>query len=205
MLFLILSVFTGVALFQADAHQNGCHRWHSCPSDTGSYTCGNTGYCSQCPDNQYCKAGKPIPVQSTTKTPITAEKPSTKTVNQTPACLGKALCTTDKVAQIIDGDTIYTKNYKIRLALTNTPEKNQKGFAEATAFTKKMCPVGSTISIDQDDKQKTDSYGRIVAKVTCSDKNLNLELLENKHGTILKQYCKKSEFASESWARKFGC
>jgi hypothetical protein len=37
-----------------DAHRSGCHRWHSCPSDSGSYICGDTGHCSQCPNNQYC-------------------------------------------------------------------------------------------------------------------------------------------------------
>ena len=124
---------------------------------------------------------------------------------KTPKCIGISLCLTDKVITIIDGDTIYVKNYKIRLSLTDTPEKNQAGFSEATSFTKKLCPVGSIIIIDQDDKQKIDAYGRIVAKVTCSDKNLNAELLENGHAVILKQYCSKSEFSSESWAVKFGC
>ena len=38
-----------------NAHQDGCHRWHSCPSDTGLYVCGNFGYCAECPDNQFCK------------------------------------------------------------------------------------------------------------------------------------------------------
>ncbi len=33
----------------AGAHQSGCHRWHSCPSDTGSYVCGDLGYDSGCP------------------------------------------------------------------------------------------------------------------------------------------------------------
>lgn len=41
----------------ATAHRSGCHRWHSCPSDTGSYTCGDLGYCSGCPDNQFCEGG----------------------------------------------------------------------------------------------------------------------------------------------------
>jgi hypothetical protein len=41
------------------AHRSGCHRWHSCPSDRGTYICGDTGHCSQCPDNQYCKGGSP--------------------------------------------------------------------------------------------------------------------------------------------------
>src|SRR5438876_3624849 len=43
----------------AQAHRSGCHRWHSCPSDTGSYVCGDTGHCSACPDNQYCLTGQP--------------------------------------------------------------------------------------------------------------------------------------------------
>lgn len=39
------------------AHRSGCHRWHSCPSDSGSYICGDWGYCSYCPDNQFCEEG----------------------------------------------------------------------------------------------------------------------------------------------------
>lgn len=31
------------------AHRSGCHRYHSCPSDTGSYVCGDLGNYSQCP------------------------------------------------------------------------------------------------------------------------------------------------------------
>jgi hypothetical protein len=30
-----------------DAHRSGCHRWHACPSDRGTYTCGDLGYCAQ--------------------------------------------------------------------------------------------------------------------------------------------------------------
>lgn len=134
--------------------------------------------------------------------PKKAESKSTSNASQ---CIGTALCITDKVIKVIDGDTIYIKNYKIRLSLTNTPEKNEVGFSEATSFTKKLCPVGSIMTMDQDDKQKPDSYGRIIAKVTCSGKNLNAELLENGYAVILKQYCSKSEFSSESWAIKFGC
>jgi hypothetical protein len=33
----------------ASAHQSGCHRWHSCPSDSGSYVCGDLGYACQYP------------------------------------------------------------------------------------------------------------------------------------------------------------
>lgn len=38
-----------------EAHRSGCHRWHSCPSDTGSYTCGDAGYPCQYPT--YPKSG----------------------------------------------------------------------------------------------------------------------------------------------------
>ncbi|MDE1763981.1 MAG: hypothetical protein KGH88_07020 [Thaumarchaeota archaeon] len=58
-LMVALGIFS-IATPDAFAHRSGCHRWHSCPSDTGSYVCGDTGYCSQCPDNSYCKAGQPI-------------------------------------------------------------------------------------------------------------------------------------------------
>lgn len=33
----------------AQAHRSGCHRWHSCPSDHGTYVCGDLGYTSGCP------------------------------------------------------------------------------------------------------------------------------------------------------------
>lgn len=36
----------------AQAHRDGCHRWHSCPSDTGSYVCGDLGYTSGCSNNE---------------------------------------------------------------------------------------------------------------------------------------------------------
>ncbi len=54
----VLALFL-VSSSASDAHQSGCHRWHSCPSDRGTYVCGDTGHCSQCRDNEYCKLGKP--------------------------------------------------------------------------------------------------------------------------------------------------
>src|SRR5947208_670491 len=45
--FLLLLLFLVVAS-PAEAHRDGCHRWHSCPSDTGSYVCGDLGYSDQC-------------------------------------------------------------------------------------------------------------------------------------------------------------
>lgn len=43
-------------LAPAQAHRDGCHRWHSCPSDSGSYVCGDLGYTSGCPTTQPVRA-----------------------------------------------------------------------------------------------------------------------------------------------------
>jgi len=70
---------------EAFAHQSGCHRWHSCPSDHGTYVCGDTGYCSQCPDNNYCKAGQPISSGSdTSSSSPSGSTPSSSSSSQTP-------------------------------------------------------------------------------------------------------------------------
>ncbi len=37
-----------------------CQRVHSCPSDSGSYICGDLGFCALCPDNMHCKNGEPL-------------------------------------------------------------------------------------------------------------------------------------------------
>ena len=53
-LYLLFAFALLVLPWEASSHRSGCHRWHSCPSDRGTYVCGDTGHCSQCPDNQYC-------------------------------------------------------------------------------------------------------------------------------------------------------
>lgn len=40
-----------------DAFRSACQRMHSCPSESGSYICGDLGFCALCPDNSYCKNG----------------------------------------------------------------------------------------------------------------------------------------------------
>jgi len=120
-------------------------------------------------------------------------------------CIGMTLCITGKVTRIIDGDTISMKKQIIRLSLVNSPEKNQTGFSEAKSFTSKLCPIGSIITVDQDDKQPYDKYKRLVGKVFCGDKVLNSELLYSNHARILKKHCSTSEFSSEVWAKKYGC
>jgi len=127
------------------------------------------------------------------------------TIQNSSLCQGTKLCITGTVEKIVDGDTIYVKGEKIRLSLTNTPEKNESGYSEATQFTSTLCPLGSPVTVDQDDKQPYDKFDRMVAKVFCGSKMLNEELLINNHAKILTDYCSTSEYASELWAKKFGC
>ena len=65
-----------VAVQSAFAHRSGCHRWHSCPSDTGSYVCGDLGYRNFCPGGT-----APTTTQPKAKTP--AAQPPVKAPSYT--------------------------------------------------------------------------------------------------------------------------
>ncbi|TET90867.1 MAG: hypothetical protein E3J35_04305, partial [Methanomassiliicoccales archaeon] len=121
--------------------------------------------------------------------------------NGTP-CLGQAECFNDTVTKIVDGDTLYVGDVKVRLALVDTPEVGEVGYEEATQFAGSLCPVGSEAWVDQDDRQLYDAYGRMLAVVYCGGKNLNEELLEGGYAVILTRYCDESEFGGEGWARR---
>ena len=54
-LFVLIGTVALLVLFAPQIsyeHQDGCHRWHSCPSDSGSYVCGDLGYDDYCPDKE---------------------------------------------------------------------------------------------------------------------------------------------------------
>jgi len=114
---------------------------------------------------------------------------------------GGGRCFNDVVIKIVEGDTLDIGDFRIRLALVNAPERGEEGYTEATRFTSSICPVGSKATVDEDDGQKEGSYGRLLGVVYCSGKNLNEELLKTGHAKILTEFCKKSEFALETWAK----
>jgi endonuclease YncB( thermonuclease family) len=118
-------------------------------------------------------------------------------------CIGVAECFAGKVTKIVDGDTLDVDGVRIRLALVNSPERGEPGYSEATAFTAEMCPVGSTVLVDEDDGQQEGSYGRLIGKVFCGGQNLNAALLEAGHATVYTDFCSKSEFSSEAWVRGY--
>jgi micrococcal nuclease len=122
-----------------------------------------------------------------------------------PMCSGEAECITGKVTKVIDGDTIKVDDNSIRFALTSTPEINEEGGMLAKEYVEKICPVGSTVLVDEDDMQTDGSYGRMIGLIKCNGVILNESVLESGYGEISTRYCKTSEFANSDWAKRFGC
>jgi endonuclease YncB( thermonuclease family) len=111
--------------------------------------------------------------------------------------------------RIVDGDTLYVRAngtvYKVDLALTEAPSRNEEMFAESTAFTRDLC-LGSTVLVDEDDMLSTStSDSDIVGVVYCSSTNLNSELLDNGYAELQTEQCARSEFANEPWVKDHGC
>jgi hypothetical protein len=121
------------------------------------------------------------------------------------SCKGTGMCFEGSVTKIVDGDTLDVDGKRIRLALVNTPERDETGYKEATNFTATLCPVGSSVLVDQDGMQLYDRYDRMIAVVYCDGALLNAELLFANHAVILKSFCKVSEFGNEDWAKRYGC
>lgn len=65
-------------LAPAQAHRDGCHRWHSCPSDHGTYVCGDLGYTSQCPTTE---RAEPVAVPAAPPVGGTRTRRTTTTLN----------------------------------------------------------------------------------------------------------------------------
>jgi endonuclease YncB( thermonuclease family) len=122
-------------------------------------------------------------------------------------CLGSAGCVEGVVTRIVDGDTLYVRVnstvYKVDLALTKAPSRNEEMFTESTAFTRDLC-LGSTVVVDQDDMLLTSNSG-VIGVVYCSSSNLNSELLDNGYAELEAQQCATSEFANEPWVKDHGC
>jgi len=120
-------------------------------------------------------------------------------------CLGTARCVTGVVTRIIDGDTIHVDGKSIRFALSSAPELSGFGGVESRNFIQTICPVGSSVIVDEDDSQTEGSYDRMIGVVYCNGVNLNAELLDADLGYLEERFCDSSEFAGESWAQKHGC
>lgn len=122
-------------------------------------------------------------------------------------CQGVDSCFDGTVTKVVDGDTLDIDNVRIRLALVNTPETYQDGYTQAKEFVETNCRVGTHAMVDEDDGQKSGSYGRMIGLVFCQNlgPSLNKAILTSGNAEILTQYCGVSEFSGKDWARQNGC
>ena len=126
-------------------------------------------------------------------------------IDNTLDCMGTAKCFTGVVTEVIDGDTLKVNGESIRFSLASAPELKGFGGIDSKNFIETICPVGSTVTIDEDDGQVLGSYGRIIAVIYCNDVNLNSELLDANLGYLEDRFCDSSEFSTTTWAVKHGC
>jgi Staphylococcal nuclease homologue len=154
---LIMVSLTVVAggIRHGQAHQDPCHRLHSCPSDHNTYVCGDNGRCDQCPDNEFClghnpRVATPSPTQPTPPLGTQSQMLEVKRVSDGDTL---ELSTGEKV-HLIDVDTPETKD----------PRKAVQYFGkEATAFTQRTV-AGKRVRLEYD-QQRHDKYGRTLAYV----------------------------------------
>lgn len=74
-----------------------------------------------------------------------------------------------EITRVIDGDTLEVDSGGIlRLALVDTPERGEDGFAEAAEYVETYCAPGNRIAYVVDTWQYKDPYGRVIAKAWCS-------------------------------------
>lgn len=119
------------------AHRSGCHSWHSCPSDSGSYTCGDKGYCSGCPNNQYCKNQQysPAPIPAPKKVAPTSTAASViigapKNVTELYKCLVVGNKKT-KIYHLKGGSYIRQMNVKDKECFASQDDAAKKGYRKA--------------------------------------------------------------------------
>lgn len=177
------------------AHQSGCHRWHSCPSHTGSYECGDLGHDDYCSNNNESKDDND---DDNEQEKDTEKKQKSSAVSKT--TLSEGIELSGPVTYVVDGDTLDVNDIRVRLALVDTPERGENGYQSAKNFVKNLC-LGEDAQVDIDDGQRGgDRYAREIGVVYCDGVNVNSELIEKEYAIIYTEYCDVSEFANEDWA-----
>jgi micrococcal nuclease len=112
------------------------------------------------------------------------------------------------VTKVIDGDTLDVmppegETITIRLALIDSPERDESGFNEAKNFITEQC-LNKNAEVDPDNNQGL-TYGRTVGVVYCDGVNVNEAILDNDFADIYENFCDVSEFADTNWAQEHGC
>jgi endonuclease YncB( thermonuclease family) len=120
-------------------------------------------------------------------------------------CLGEAQCFEGKVEKIIDGNSLLVGDQSVRFSLSSAPQLKGYGGVDARDFLETLCPVGSDVTVDEDDGQIIGVYGRLVGVVYCGENILNQEILDANIAYLETRFCDSSEFANTTWAIKHGC
>lgn len=195
---LISLVFLSMIPIDSSAHRSGCHRWHSCPSHTGSYECGDLGHDNYCSNNNDSDEDNDDDDNKQEKDNDDDNKEKYSTLPKSTITEGIEL--SGRVTYIVDGDTLDVNDVRIRLALVDTPERGEIGYQTAKTFTKDVC-LGEQAEVDIDNGQRGgDAYGREIGVVYCDGVNINSELLDKDLASIYTEYCDISEFANDQWA-----
>ena len=195
---LVLLLFSPAFPIDSYAHRSGCHAAHSCPSDTGSYVCGDTGNYSQCPGNHSeddKEESKKKKSNTTSKSNSAKSDPTLPTET-----ISEGIEISGPVNYVVDGDTLDVNDVRIRLSLVNTPEVGEAGFEPAKEFVESLC-LDKNGQVDIDDGQRQGSFGREIGVVYCDGINLNSELMKKGYALISAEFCEVSEFANEPWAK----
>jgi endonuclease YncB( thermonuclease family) len=171
---ILACALLAIAAGRADAHRSGCHRWHSCPSDTGSYICGDLGYSRFCLGSP--ETATPAPV---TPAPSTPPSPSPADITGT--------------ATVIDGDTLEIRRTRVRLHGIDAPESAQWCRAKGERW---RC--GQRVAFALADKigekpircerRDIDRYGRTVAVCYLGNEDLNAWLVSEGLALAYRRY-----------------
>ena len=195
---LVLLLFLPAFPIESYGHRSGCHAAHSCPSDTGSYVCGDTGNYSQCPGND---SEDDEEESKNKKLNTTFKSNSAKSDSTLPSeTILEGIELSGPVTHVVDGDTLDINEVRIRLSLVNTPELEEAGFEPAKEFVESLC-LNKNGQVDIDDGQRQGSFGREIGVVYCDGINLNSELMKKGYALISTEFCEVSEFATEPWAK----
>src|SRR5688572_14560836 len=126
---LILLVFLSMVPPDTSAHKCGCHRWHSCPSHTGSYECGDLGHDKYCSNNNDSDKENDDDDNKQEKNNDDDDNKKSSTLPKSTITEGIEL--SGPVTYIVDGDTLDINDVRVRLALVDTPERGEIGYQPA--------------------------------------------------------------------------
>lgn len=99
-----------------------------------------------------------------------------------------------KVVRWIDGDTVDLfidlgfstfRDERIRLLDVDTPERGESGYKEATAFSERFAPVGSTVTVKT--FLKLGGFRRYLGKIYTNEGNLGDALITSGHAVPYKK------------------